>query len=428
MVRPINAETQGMYEVMPTSVDAPSALESIGGSVTVEYPGWRKLFILVSLLVAWILANADRMAMSIAIIPITKEFGLTTTSAGYVLSVFYVSYALMQLGGGWLADRFGSRGVLVGCVAVWSIFTGLTGVAGSFAALLAIRFCFGIGEGPFNPASSVAITAVFPKKERARAKALVTGSIFIGGGIGTGSIAVLIHTYGWRIAYQVLGFIGIAMALVVWVAIRNVRPRAAGPSEATSEPKFLPLLRMALMRKTTLIYFFSNIVFVGLTSWMPSFLVKTRHIDMVHAGFASAVPYFLSFVSLNLVGWLLDKFGHGHERVFMVIGGFLTALFLGLMIVSDSLSAVLIFWTLSMVGFTIVYGTVWSIPLKHLPDKMVGTGSGIINFGGQVAAIISPVTMGLLMRMSHGSFIPAFVFLLGSGVALIVVGLTWRSA
>jgi MFS family permease len=364
--------------------------------------------------------------MTIAIIPITSEFRLDPQSAGYVLSAFYVSYALMQLGGGWLSDRFGSRGVLVGCVAAWSVFTGLTGVAGSLAALLVIRFLFGIGEGAFNPASSVAISEVFPKKERARAKALVTGAIFIGGALGTGSIATLIHSYGWRVAYHVLGFVGVAMALVLWFAIKDVRPHASAKSGAKSEGKFRPLLRMALMRKTTLIYFFSNTVLIGLISWMPSFLVKTRHIDVVHVGFASAVPYVVAFISLNIVGWLLDKIGHGRERSFFAIGGFLVVLFLGLMTISASLTWVLTFWTLSMVGSTIVYGTVWAVPLTHLPDEMVGTGSGIINFGGQVAAAVAPATMGLLVGLSQGSFTPAFLFLLGSGVALIGVALTWR--
>jgi sugar phosphate permease len=159
---------------------------------------------------------------------------------------------------------------------------------------------------------------------------------------------------------------------------------------------------------------------------MPSFLVKTRHIDVVHVGFASAVPYVVAFISLNIVGWLLDKIGHGRERSFFAIGGFLVVLFLGLMTISASLTWVLTFWTLSMVGSTIVYGTVWAVPLTHLPDEMVGTGSGIINFGGQVAAAVAPATMGLLVGLSQGSFTPAFLFLLGSGVALIGVALTWR--
>jgi MFS transporter, ACS family, hexuronate transporter len=417
-------EQENGQTALSASVAAPNDFDHAQSTTTAGYSRGRKIFLLVTMLLSWMLANADRIAMTIAIIPITKELALDAKSAGYVLSAFYVSYALMQLGGGWLADRFGSRSVLVGCVTAWSVFTGLTGAAGSLVSLLVIRFLFGIGEGAFNPASSVAISEAFPKHERARAKALIVGAIFIGGALGTGSIAALIHHYGWRVAYHVLGSIGIAMALVLSLAVRKARPRAPG---ARSKKKFRPLLRMALMRKTMLIYFFSNIVLIGLISWMPTFLVKTRHIDVVHAGFASAVPYVVAFVSLNAVGALLDKFGRGRERLFFAIGGVWLVVFLGLMTRADSVSLVLTFWTLSMVGSTIVYGTVWAIPLAHLPDDMVGTGSGILNFGGQLAAAVAPAAIGLLVGFADGSFTPAFLFLIGSGVALILVALTWRA-
>jgi MFS transporter, ACS family, hexuronate transporter len=413
--------------VFPTaSIPSTGEIESGHGSMKIGYSASRKLFILASLLFSWILANADRIAMTISIIPISKEFGLDSKSAGYVLSAFYVSYALVQLVAGWLSDRFGSKGVLIGCVATWSIFTGLTGMASSLAVLLVIRFLFGLGEGGFSPASTVTIAEVFPKKERARAKSLVIGAIFIGGAAGTGSIAALINAHGWRFAYHVLGLIGLVMALILWYAIKDVRPRSAAKPGEKSAPKFRTLARMSIMRKTTMIFFFSNIVLIGLMSWMPTFLVKTKNIDIIHVGVASAIPYVVAFISLNVVGWLLDKVGHGRERLFMAVGGFCIVLFLGLMTMSDSLTVLLTFWTLSMVGYTMVYGTIYAIPLKHLPDEMVGTAAGVINFGGQCAAAVAPATIGLLVGHSHGSFTSAFLFLLCSGVGVFLVALTWR--
>jgi MFS transporter, ACS family, hexuronate transporter len=73
-----------------------------------------------------------------------------------------------------------------------------------------------------------------------------------------------------------------------------------------------------------------------------------------------------------------------------------------------------------------VYGTIYAIPLKHLPDEMVGTAAGVINFGGQCAAAVAPATIGLLVGHSHGSFTSAFLFLLCSGVGVFLVALTWR--
>lgn len=397
---------------------------SLAQSATALYGRRQKIFVLVTLLFSWILANADRMAMSISIIPITKEFALDAQAAGMVLGSFYVSYALMQLAAGWLADRFGSRKVLVFCVACWSVFTSLTGVAGSLFVLILIRVLFGIGEGGFAPASTVTIAEAFPKKERARAKSLIIGASFLGSAVGTGAIAALIHAYGWRFAYHAFGLIGVVVAVVLWFAVKDSPARVRG-----ERPKglFRTLFRKMMLKKTMVIFFFSNIVYVGLISWMPTFLMKTRDIDIVHVGAASAIPYLVAFASLNVVGWLLDKAGQGRDRLFMMVGAAMVVIFLALMAVATSLPVLLTFWTLSLVGYTAVYGTVFAIPLKHLPDESVGTASGIINFGGQVAAGIAPVVIGMLVGFGKGSFTMAFSFLLAAGVAALVIASTWKA-
>jgi len=401
-----------------TSAGAPPAAAS-------RYGRKQKIFVLVTLLFSWILANADRMAMSVSIIPITKEFGLDAGAAGMVLGSFYVSYAFMQLLAGWMADRFGSRAVLVFCVACWSVFTSLTGMAESFIALVAIRLLFGLGEGGFAPASTVTIAEAFPRQERARAKSLIIGATFIGSAVGTGAIAALMQANGWRFAYHIFGLIGVVVAVVLWFAVRPSPVRTQG---ARPKGLFGQLMRNAVMRKTMFIFFFSNIVYIGLISWMPSFLVKTRDIDILHAGLVSSIPYLVAFASLNAVGWLLDKVGDGHDRLFMSVGAAMVIVFLGLMAFATSLPVLMVFWTLSLVGYTAIYGTVFAVPLKHLPDEAIGTASGIINFGGQVAAGIGPVAIGFLVNSAKGSFVPAFVFLIAAGVCALLIALTWKPA
>lgn len=389
-----------------------------------RYSRGQKVFVLITLLLSWILANADRMAMSVSIIPITKEFALDAQSAGMVLGSFYISYALMQLAAGWLADRFGSRKVLVFCVACWSVFTSMTGVAGSLLGLIVIRLLFGLGEGGFAPASTVTIAEAFPKPERARAKALIIGASFLGSAVGTGAIAALIHVYGWRFAYHAFGLVGVVVAAILWFAVKDSPARSRGTSR---KGLFRSLFGKMVLKKTMLIFFFSNIVYVGLISWMPTFLMKTRDIDIVHVGAASAIPYLVAFAALNVVGWLLDKVGPGRDRLFMSIGATMVILFLGLMAVATTLPWLLTFWTLSLVGYTAVYGTVFAIPLKHLPDESVGTASGIINFGGQVAAGIAPVVIGMLVTAGKGSFNFAFGFLVAAGVGALLLALSWTS-
>ena len=388
-----------------------------------NYSGKRKAFVLVMLLISWILANADRMAMSISIVPISKDFNLDAQSAGLLLSAFYVSYSLMQLIAGQLSDRFGSRTVLVFSVACWSVFTGLTGFAATFASLIVIRVLFGIGEGGFVPASTVTVAEAFPRGERARAKSLVIGASFLGSAVGSSAIAALVHIHGWRYAYHVFGLVGIVVAVVLWLAIKRAPPR----QKIAGKLAFRTVFRSRMLRKTMLIFFFSNVVYVALISWMPSFLVKTRHIDILHAGLASAGPYVVAFVCLNIVGWMLDKVGQGRERLFMMCGACAVVVFFALMAFADSLPSLLVLWTLCLVGYTVIYGTVFAIPLKHMPDESVGSAAGLINFGGQVAAAIAPALVGMLVDLRPGSYVWAYSALLVSGLAALLVSLMWRA-
>src|ERR1700761_5378725 len=177
----------------------------------------QKIACLTGLFLAWAVGYADRILMSVAIIPISHEFSLDATQAGMLLSAFYVSYAVMQLAGGWLSDRYGSRIVVVLCILIVSAFTSATSFAWSFASLLAIRFAFGLGEGSFSPASSVTVAEVFPMAERARAKAFLISTVFLGNAAGAGLIGATVAYLGWRGSFHILSCTGFAVALMLWL-------------------------------------------------------------------------------------------------------------------------------------------------------------------------------------------------------------------
>ena len=110
----------------------------------------KRNWFLALLFLGWALGNLDRYIMNYAVLSITEDLNLSASSTGILLSSFFAGYALMQLPGGWLADRFGARKVLITSVILWSIFTGLTGAAWSSTSMIVYCFLFGIGEGGFS--------------------------------------------------------------------------------------------------------------------------------------------------------------------------------------------------------------------------------------------------------------------------------------
>jgi len=396
-------------------------------AISPAYTRMQKAVCLAALFLAWAIGYSDRIVMSTAIIPISREFALDAGHAGLLLGVFYLSYAVMQLLGGWLSDRYGSRIVVVMCVVLWSLFTGLTGLAWSFGSLLVIRFMFGVGEGFFSPASSVTVAETFPKPERARAKSFLISTVFLGNAAGSAGVALAVVYLGWRSAFHILSALGLTVAAMLWLALRRGMAGQRGRMAARPKNQLRELIRRPDALKLTLIWFGTSIVYIGMISWMPSYLLKTYRIDLLHVGIASTIPYLIAFLGTNVVGWLLDHHGKGREKRFMMAGALGSAAFLALMISTTSITLLVVYWTLCLLSFNFVYATVFSIPLKYFPEHLIGTATGLMNFGGQIAGSLAPSVMGALIVEFHGSYLVALSFLVSSALLAFVVAITWRA-
>lgn len=394
---------------------------------TLSTQHWRKFALIAVIFVAWVVAYADRIVISTAVIPIAHDFGLNDQERGYVLGAFYFTYAFMQLGGGWLADRYGAKRVLTACIVMWSIFTALTGMSWSFASLIIVRLLFGIGEGGFAPANAVAIAENFQKQERGRVQSLMSSTVFLGNAAGSIFVAAAIAAYGWRWTFPALGVCGVAVAAAfVFMLKPRAHARRARPA-AQSRSHYLELLRNPMTWRVGLIWFCSSTLFLGLQSWMPSYLLKVKGIDIQHIGIASMIPYIAAFFATNTVGHVIDKAGAHRSKPLMACGALLCALFLILMMTTSSLPLLVLYWTLCICAFTMVYATVFTVPLKYFPNDKVGSATGLINFGGQMAGFIAPVIMGHLIGAFNGSYVGAFSYLVLSAAIACVIACTLKT-
>src|SRR6266436_8720159 len=194
---------------------------------------------IVSLLFAASLINyLDRAALSFALPVISKDFQLTAQSKGLLLSSFFWSYALMQIPIGWCADRFNLRWLYAGAFALWSFVQGLTGLAGSLAALIGFRVLLGVGESIYLPGGTKIVSLLFTRKNRGLPSGLfdfgTRKGLFFEGIL----VPWLLMRYGWRNAFLLLGFAALVwMVPWFWVfprRMRRVNKEVASPPSGMS--------------------------------------------------------------------------------------------------------------------------------------------------------------------------------------------------
>ncbi|WP_079910981.1 MFS transporter [Paenibacillus sp. 32352] len=392
--------------------------------------GNHKYVILGLLCFTWIINYFDKIAINVAAIPISKQFGLNEAQVGLILSSFFLSYAMIQPIGGWLSDKFGSRKVILASALLWSLFTIMTGWAWSFTALLVIRFLFGIGEGSYPSASTVAVAESFPYKQRARAKSVLTSATTIGGMLGSLVSAFLITKLGWENMFLVLGVVGLLTCVILFFFLKPpVQEKPLSASTAKVKVPFNKLLAKPLIWQLMLMYFGSSIVTWGMNSWMPTYLVKVRNLSMVSMGALSSIPAIVAFVGVLLLGWLLDKkFLAGREKYVIMLGAVISCLCIYLMFQAPSVAFVVFYQSLAAFGTLCVITPTLTMPLKYLSKEIVGSATGIVYFGGQVAGIIAPSLMGYMIQVNHGSFTAAFWVMIVAMVVPLIVGLTLKTS
>jgi MFS family permease len=366
--------------------------------------------ILLVLYFGWIISYIDRTVISLAIVQIGEDLTLDASKLGIVLSAFFMGYALMQIPGGWLADRFGSRKVIVAAVVAWSIFTAMSGLAWSLTSLLLIRFLFGIGEGGYPAASTKAISDYFPADKRTKAQSTMMSSNAFGAALAPILCAPLLVAFGWRNVFFMVGLLGVVF--VVWFLLSTRQAgnySNSGGAVKPSRKEYTQLLRNSYLWKVLLIFFFVNVTNWGLMSWMPSYLMQGLGIDLKSVGLFSAIPTLFLTIGMIISGRIINKVG-SKAKYGVITGIIITGASLYLMSLSSSVFQVIMYQSIAFTFMSFVMSFVFTVPHRVMEQKVVGTAFGIINFGGQAAGIFSPMIMGALIA-STGSYQAAFIFL-----------------
>jgi MFS transporter, ACS family, D-galactonate transporter len=369
---------------------------------------------IVGLLFAASLINyLDRAAISFALPLISKDFQLTAQSKGLLLSSFFWSYALMQIPIGWSADRFNLRWLYAGAFVIWSFAQGLTGLAGSLTALLGFRILLGVGESIYLPGGTKIVSLLFSPKERGLPSGLFDFGTRTGLVLEGILVPWLLVHFGWRRTFVILGFTALVwLAPWFWVfprSLQAVRPNAGSPHVASRSVARTLLNRNLL--GICLGFFCFDYYWYVLVTWLPDYLVTVRQLSIVQAGFYASLAFFTFGIAEPIGGWIADSlirrgWDETATRKGIVTIAFSMGIFLiGAMRTAHTEVAIGLLIAASLVG--LATGNLLAILQSCAPSEAVGIWTGTENFAGNLAGIIAPLAVGLLIT-SYGSYVPGF--------------------
>ena len=342
--------------------------------------------------------------------------GLTDFQMGQIFSAFVFGYALFQIPGGWLGDRWGAQRVLTFAVIWWSIFTALTAIAptlpvinmiGIMGSLMLVRFLIGVGEAAALPNFNRAVANWHPPQERGLGIGITIGGIGIGSAMTPPITAWIMVNYGWQMAFYIAGALGIGIALL-WYWYATDRPQDH-PHVNTTEAQLIgggltpttsiktpwksffrtPTVWWIILSYTCLGY----VAYVYMT-WFYLYLGKVQGLDELTSAFFASGPFIAITIFCPLGGWVTDRltiaFGINNGRSWIGLAGMtLSALFIvvGANLEASYLAIVLLSLGAGWLYFTV--GAFWS-STTDLSKQHAGTLSGIMNTGANLGGTLSP--------------------------------------
>lgn len=379
----------------------------------------------ILLFLSWLVDYVDRLVITLALPDIGKTFSLNPVEMGAVVSAFAITYALFQIPGGLLADRFGSRRVMVGTMAAWSVFTALTGIVGSYVNLLIVRGLFGVGEALFPAASMKAIGERVSQKHRMTANSLMLSSNSLGAAIAPLIAAPAIALVGWRHSFFIVMGLGLVMAIILWAKLPQPVSNFSSPDKSQDSEdqgvgtKVESVLFSGMIWKFALLFGSFCIVIWGLLAWVPTYLINARHLHIMTAGYLTSIPWFCGMIGTILGGVLFDRYFSNHYRVLVVPAEILGAVFLFVMTRMSTVEGYVISLSLALFFLQMAFLPIFGLPLRLLSPRVMATGGSIINFGGQFGGFLAPIVIGWLIQ--HFSYNMGFSFLI---VALLISAAT----
>lgn len=385
------------------------------------------------------LAYVSRNAIAVAESTVRGDLDLTKEQSGWLMSAFFISYAVFQIPGAWFGQRFGARRALPAFALAWSVATAAM-AAGWFFMLIVARVAKGFAQAGLFPVSTGVVANWFPKTGRAFATGALASFMSVGGAAGAALTGWLVVTIGWRWMFLLYSLPGLLWAAWFWSYFRNTPQEHASVSAAeceligdpaTTQSSAAPMPWLQLFTSPAMWcicgqQFFRAAGYMFFTSWFATYLQESRGVTITTSGVLTMLPL-LSVVAGSLAGGMISDAILRRTRSLRLARQALAGFSLGLCAVltlsayffPDALVAVLIISAGSFCaaiagpcGYTITI----DMGGEHVP-----TVNSVMNMCGNIGAMLFPLAVPWLLRETGSWNAVLFCF----GALYIAAALCW---
>jgi ACS family glucarate transporter-like MFS transporter len=377
-------------------------------SVNMTTPTNKRFLVIASLFLLSLILYIDRAAVSSAKSAIAGELALSDTEMGWVFGAFSLGYAFAQIPWGWFADRAGPRLALAIVVALWSVFTTLTGTASRLAWLLLMRFLFGVAEAGAFPGSARVFYNWLPDRERGIANGILFSGALLGGGLAFPLCQWLVTAYGWRVAFYFLGIPGLFWAVNWMIWFRNYpENQVECGAPLTNETPLLQVFRSWKMVKAMLQYFIGNFTFFVCITWMLPYLAERYSLTPSQAARFSMVPMLSGALANWVSGFFVDmlyrsRFRLWSRRLPATLGFFLAASGIYAVSIANRPGAAVTAFAVAMFGVEMTISPSWAYCID-IGRRNSGSISAAMNMAGSFGALASANAFPWLQRWTGNS-------------------------
>jgi sugar phosphate permease len=371
----------------------------------------------------YMITYMDRVVISVTGPLIQEEYGLSNRAWGWVLGIFQIGYALFQIPGGWLGDKFGPRRVLSGVVVWWSAFTALTTAMWSAPSLIVCRFLFGCGEAGAFPNATRSLSRWMLPSERGFAQGVTHAGARLGAAITPVLVVWLMIHFGWRAPFLIFAVLGLVWAAGWYWWYRDspadhqgvneaeramiadaLAPQAAARA-ATGKVPWRAILSSPQLWLLSAMYFcYAYSINIFLT-WFPKYLNEVRDLDLAAMGLFASLPLMAGVVGDVAGGWVSDRLLHRSgqvtmaRRVVAVAGFALAAVAIPIAVLSPTALGSVGWFALAVFGLELTVGVSWALTLD-IGGVYAGSVSAVMNTFGNIGGALAAVITGYILHWS----------------------------